>query len=60
MLKQTLKLSLYLFFIMINEKELVDKISKQILENNEFQEELKKFILEKLEDLSKKDSENSS
>lgn len=56
MLKQSLKLSLCLFFIMINEKDLVDKISKQILENKEFQEEIKKIIAEKLKDLSKKDS----
>jgi len=46
---------------MINEKELEKKITKKILENKEFQEELKKIIFEKLkEDLSMKDSENSS
>lgn len=55
-IKQSLKLCLCLFFIMINEKDLVDKISKQILENKEFQEEIKKIIAEKLKDLSKKDS----
>lgn len=44
---------------MINEKELVDKITKKILENKKFQEEIKKIIIEKLKDLLKKDSSNS-
>lgn len=35
---------------MIDEKELVEKISKKILENKEFQEELKKIIFEKLKE----------
>jgi len=40
---------------MIGEKELVEKLTKKILENKEFQEEIKKIIGEKLEDLSEKD-----
>lgn len=41
---------------MINEKELVEKLTKKILENKSFQEEIKKIIFEKIkEGLEEKD-----
>ena len=35
---------------MINEKELVEKLTKKILENKSFQEEIKKIIFEKIKE----------